>query len=359
MKFIFFLLSLPLFFTGVGQVPLYEYLDIKKTLTVPEGINSERSVVVILVPEKQGDIPRVGNWEDPSIKLHKAFATMGVDVVMYINHYDLSVNENSKDAYAELLSKRDIKNIIFLTEKENSYQLLIAPFNNTSTFIDHESDLFYLERPLLSEVLLQTGREIKRADNEIENFLIPSKPTFVSGISIVEKSLLKNYPGILRRSTLSVERFAKMEIPAAASEDVLKKIERYNLVIEQKNVLLDTLMKSYPYKYELIDPLSDEDLLRQRRQFVLRSISGQAKTLREMLDYKVSPNETDFISVIPILPDQTRAKPIPKDALVHKFYIKQNISKNIHVGEWDADIEWVDALKNMIGNLIQEHKVDR
>ena len=68
---------------------------------------------------------------------------------------------------------------------------------------------------------------------------------------------------------------------------------------------------------------------------------------------------TDYISTIPIMPDQTKAKPIPRDALVYKFYIRQNISKNIHVGVWDADITWQDALRNMIGNLIQEHNVGK
>ncbi len=359
MKYILSSLLLLSFLVAISQVPLYEYQDIKKSLKVPATINSERSVVIIHVPNKAGEIPLVGEWEQLSIKAHKAFSTMGIDPVMYINHYDLVVNENSRIAYSNLFNRRYIKHIIFLTQKESSFQCLIAQYNGSPSFIENNAELFFLEKPSLSNVLLQTGREIKRADYEAKNFLIPSKPSFVSGISIVEKSLLKNYPGILRRSTLSVERFVKMDLPPSASPEVVDKIMKYNSEIEQMNSRLDTIMKDYPYKYEFIDPMNDEDLLRQRRQFVLRSISGQAKTLREMLDYKVTPEETDFISVIPILPDQTRAKPLPKEALVHKFYIKQNISKNIHVGEWDADILWEDALKNMIGNLIQEHKIDK
>ena len=77
-----------------------------------------------------------------------------------------------------------------------------------------------------------------------------------------------------------------------------------------------------------------------------------------MLDYNITQGETDFVSIIPIMPDQTKAKPIPKDAIVTKFYVRQNISKNIHVGEWDADTSWQAALNNMIGNLIQEHNVE-
>ncbi|MEM0938352.1 MAG: hypothetical protein AAF600_15580 [Bacteroidota bacterium] len=359
MKFNLSLIFLFFSLMAFDQVPLYEYMDIKKSLKLPEKINSDRSVVIVHVPDEIGEIRCVGDWQQLAHSAHSAFITMGIDVVMYLNHYDLVVNNNTREAYARLFTKRNIENILFLSEEESSFQLLIAPFNNNSSFIDNGAELFFVEHDQLDQILLKTGKEIKQVDHMVENFLIPDKPNFVSGISIVEKSLLKNYPGILRRSKLSVEQFTRLDIPASASEDTATKIAAYNKKIESKRLLLDSLIKAYPYEYEIIEPTSDEDLLRQRRQFVLRSVSGQAKTLRKMLDYNVSPDETDFVSIIPIMPDQTRVKPIPKDALVHKFYIKQNISKNIHVGEWDADTSWEEALRNMIGNLIQEHNVDR
>ena len=342
-----------------GQLPLYTYIDVTPTLTIPEDINSERSVAIVQVPDKQTEIRQVGDWQALSTKVHRAFITMGVDVVTYVNHYDIVASSNARNAFAALFARRGVKNIIFLVERDNSFEIMIAPFNNKATFIENGSSVFYTEEKQLHDLLLSTGREIKRADHENENFLIPAKPTFTSGLSIVEKSLLKNYPGILRRSKLSVERFAKLEIPNNASAVTLAKITAFNDAVQQQNIELDTLLKSYPYEYEVIDPMSDDDLLRSRRQYVLRSISGQAKTLREMLDYNVNPSETDFVSIIPVMPDQTKAKRIPKNALVHKFYIRQNISKNIHVGEWDADATWQAALNNMIGNMIQEHNVDR
>ena len=253
---------------------------------------------------------------------------------------------------------RGIKNILFLSELSGSYQIIVAPFNGKETLVDYGIEVFGVKDSQLLQVLLETGREIRRSNYKNENFLIPAKPNFSSGLSIVEKSLLKNYPGILRRSKLSVERFATLPIPTGASSETLQLVDAYNQKAELKNIELDSIMKKYPYDYELIDPMDDKDLLRSRRQFVLRSISGQAKTLRQMLDYNITQGETDFVSIIPIMPDQTKAKPIPKDAIVTKFYVRQNISKNIHVGEWDADTSWQAALNNMIGNLIQEHNVE-
>lgn len=346
-------------FYNLAQIPLYDYRDVKPTSKIPASINSERSIVIVHVPDDVNDMRKVGNWQKLSERAHSSFITMGIDVVTYLNHYDLMASPKSQVAYSELFKKRNIKNILFLVEENEKFQLLIAPFNNKPSLINYGVEVFHSEDRSLYNVLLQTGREIKRADHEKENFLIPAKPNFTSGLSIVEKTLLKNYPGILRRSKLSVERFAKLDTTVSVNEETMAKIRLFNMEIEKKNIRLDTIMKSYPYTYELIEPMSDDDLLRNRRQFVLRIISGQAKTLRQMLDYNVDASETDFVSIIPIMPDQTTTKRVPVNALVHKVYVRQNISKNIHVGEWDADLNWEDALNNMIGNLIQEHNVDR
>ena len=202
--------------------------------------------------------------------------------------------------------------------------------------------------------MVNVGKEIRRADQVKQNFLIPDKPNVLEGLSTVENTLLKNYPGILRRSKLAVERFSMLDTTNISDQQVLANIRSYNQAVKAKNIELDTIMKSYPYEYELIDALSDDELKRRRYQFVLRSISASASTVKQMLDYDIPANVTDFVSVIPVMPDQTRVKTLPRDAFVYKFYIRQNISKNVHVGEWDADVTWQSALNNMIGNLTQE-----
>ena len=360
MKVVHNLLFSLLSFFAVGQAPLFEFLDLRYSSNLPKSLASERSIVIVQVPDQVDGVRRVGDWQALSEKAHKAFITMGIDVVTYLNRYDLVASPNSRKAFAAFFVDRNIQNVLFLrANSDRSCELIIAPFNGKESLINYGATVYRASANQLSSVLLETGKEIRRADFSNENFLIPSKPNFTSGLSIVERTLLQNYPGILRRSKLSVERFATIPVPKNASEETIREITNYNEIIGKKNVELDTLLKQHPYDFEVIDPTSDDDLLRSRRQFVLRSITGQAKTLRQMLDYNVTEGETDFVSIIPIMPDQTKAKPIPKDALVHKFYVRQNISKNIHVGEWDADVTWQQALQNMIGNLIQEHNVDK
>jgi len=254
MKVVYNLLFYLLSFLAVGQAPLFEFLDINYSTELPESIAKERSIVVVQVPDKLEGVRKVGNWQALSEKAHKAFITMGIDVVTYVNRYDLVASPNSKKSFSTFFVQRNIKNILYLQENDNgSFELIIARFNGKESFVNQGSVVYRAVGNQLSDVLLETGKEIRRADFPNENFLIPSKPNFTSGLSIVEKSLLKNYPGILRRSKLSVEKFASIAAPKNASPETVSRISEYNAAIEQKNIELDTLLKQYPYEY---DPVS-------------------------------------------------------------------------------------------------------
>ncbi|MEP1034082.1 hypothetical protein [Ekhidna sp.] len=341
----------------LGQTPIYDYVSVNKTLKVPAELNSERSAVIFSVPTKRGDFIEAGEHDKLLSGVHKAFVTMGIDAIFYLNELNFTASYNARNSYIELFNSRRIKNIIFLTQTEKGYEYLMAPFDGSIRLVKDGSDVFYMQNNELYSLLLNIGKEVRRADQELYNFLIPEKPNYLHGLSIVEKTLLKNYPGILRRSKLAVERFIPLDSSGISNNQVMEKIRRYNQDIASKNMELEEIMASYPYEFELIDPMSDDDLRRNRYQFLLRSISSSAGTVKQMLDYEVSPNETGFVSVVPVMPDQTRVKTIPRNAIVHKFYIRQNISKNVHVGEWDADVTWQQSLKNMIGNLTQELKI--
>ena len=125
----------------------------------------------------------------------------------------------------------------------------MAPFNGSSSLIRDGSDVFYMENKELYSLLLNIGKEIRRADQALNNFLIPEKPNYLDGLSIVEKTLLKNYPGILRRSKLAVERFTPLDSTGVSDQNVLSRIRKYNQEIAEKNQELEKIMESYPYEY--------------------------------------------------------------------------------------------------------------
>ncbi|MEO9872387.1 hypothetical protein [Ekhidna sp.] len=337
-----------------GQIPVYEYVSFNKSLSVPESINSERSAVIFDIPDKNGEFKQLGDYKKMLSQVHKGFVTMGIDAVFYLNHQDLVASNSSFNSYVELFNRRKVKFLIFITKNNTGYALAMSAFNGNRKMIESNADVFYLEGTDLFSILLNMGKEIRRADYPLNNFLIPEKPNYLQGLSTVENTLLKNYPGQLRRSILAVERFALLDSTKTLDSKVLAKIKAYNKNIFKKNMELEKIMTAYPYEYVLIDPMSDDELKRNRYQFLLRSVHSSARSVRQMLDYDVLPSETGFVSIIPIMPDQTKVKTIPSDALVYKFYVRQNISKNVHVGEWDADVTWQSALKNMIGNLTQK-----
>lgn len=337
-----------------GQTPLYDFVSFNKTLTIPAELNRERTAVIFSVPNKQSDFVEVGAHEKLLTQVHKAFVTMGIDAIFYLNELNFNASFNAKKSYTELFNTRKIKNIIFLTQTEKSFEILMAEYDGSSRLIKDGSDVFFMEHSELYSLLLNVGKEVRRADQELYNFLIPEKPNYLQGLSIVEKTLLKNYPGILRRSKLAVERFSPLDSSGISDSNTLDNIRSYNRKVGEMNNELEDIMTSYPYEYEIIDAMSDDDLRRNRYQFLLRSVSSSAAIVKQMLDYDVTQSESAFVSVIPVMPDQTRIKTIPRNAIVYKFYIRQNISKNVHVGEWDADVSWQMALKNMIGNLTQE-----
>lgn len=346
----FFCLAILLF----GQTPIYDFVSFNKTLTVPAGLNSERTAVIFSVPNQNGDFDRVGAYKKMLSRVHSAFVTMGIDAIFYLNELNLTASNSARLSYIELFNKRNIKNIIFITQSSDGFELLMCTFDGSVRLIKDGSEVFYMTSQDLYSLMLNVGKEVRRADQELYNFLIPEKPNYLGGLSIVEKTLLKNYPGILRRSKLAVERFTPLDTTNISNSDVLQNIRTYNLEVRKKNQELEKIMTTYPYEYVLIDPMSDDELKRNRYQFLLRSARSSAGIVKQMLDYDVLPSETGFVSVIPVMPDQTRVKTIPIDAIVNKFYIRQNVSKNVHVGEWDADVTWQEALNNMIGNLTQE-----
>ena len=51
----------------------------------------------------------------------------------------------------------------------------------------------------------------------------------------MENTLLKNYPGILRRSKLAVERFTKLDSTNIKSDEVLQNVKKFNSQVDLKN----------------------------------------------------------------------------------------------------------------------------
>lgn len=335
-----------------SQVPFYEFRNLNFSLSVPKGINSTKSAVIITVPdEKIGEEWRVGEWKPIAEEAHKGFRIMGIDALFYLNDHDLLASNNSIDFYTETFIQRGIKNIIFITESKSKYDLMVVPFSGDNDLITSGSNAFRTTKVSLKEALISLGKEIKRSEMTLGNFLIPEGANYLSAASIIETERSERYPGQMRRNKIVIEKFEKLEMPKILSDESRALIEAYNKEMEDRNRLLDTLLQSYPYEYEIIDRMSNVELVRNRYQFVLRSVYGANSTLREMLEFEIG-KET-YSSTIPIMPDQSKTIEISEKTLVYKFFIRNNISTVIYTGTWDAHTDWKTALTNFLNNAVQ------
>lgn len=336
-----------------AQAPL-DFESLTYQSDVPANLTSSRTAVIIDLKKKQaGNYTMSGNWKKIGEDAHSYFYKMGVDPVIYVNLIDYQSGISSKGFYKELLASRGSEFLIFLKENESGFELVCTKFDQEENLFKKGASGFKYQASTLKTVLLNFAREIKRSNQFSSNFLIPEKPFFANEIPIVEKLNLKNYPGQIRRSNLAIEKFAKVPVPKNGSDEA----EAYNAKVDAKNQELETILQELQaelnYDFKFIDYMNDEDLLRNRHQFLLRSVHASVASIRSLLKYEDEVIKDSYASVIPIMPDNTTVKDIPKEALVHKFYIRQNIVKNVYVGEWDADTTWQDALRNYIRNMLQ------
>ncbi|MEP5611224.1 MAG: hypothetical protein ABJP45_03195 [Cyclobacteriaceae bacterium] len=350
-SFLFLFVSAPIFL--FCQASIYQFRDLEVGNHIPSDLNSTRTAVFIdMAPTKTSFLVE-GDWKGFSGEVHQYLYKMGIDVVMYINNNDFLAGNSSRNFYQNTLTSRNISNLIFVTKTHSKIEMLCSPYNGEASLVANNQKVYHKNSPSLNRLMLDFGREVKRAENEMQNFLIPNKPTFLDALAIVQNSNLKNYPGQIRRSKLAVEKFATISPVSSASDEVTSRINRYNQQVEAKNKELEELLKDLPYEIEFVDYMSDEDLLRRRYQFTLRNIYASGESIKAMLKYNDAPSDAGYVSLIPVMPDNTTIKTFSRKTLLHKFYIRQNIAKNVYVGEWDADETWQDALTNYIGNMIQ------
>ena len=351
LSFLFFFVSVPAFL--FSQTSVYQFRDLQNGSFIPVDLNSSRTAVFISMDPSRETFLEEGDWKGFSSKVHGYLYKMGIDAVFYINNTDFQSGNSTRNFYQGILNRRSIKNLIFVTKNNGGVEVVCSPYNGENSLIDNNQKVYQQNAAGLHRLMIDFGREIKRAENPMQNFLIPNKPTFLDALSIVKNSNLKNYPGQIRRSKMAVERFGEIPVIETASVEVKAKISRFNLEVRAKNKELEELLKDFPFEIVFVDYMSDEDLLRNRYQFILRNIYASAASIRAALKYQNAQSDAGYVSVIPVMPDNTSIKTFSRKSLLYKFYIRQNIAKNVYVGEWDADETWQSALTNYVGNMIQ------
>ncbi|MEQ8547831.1 MAG: hypothetical protein RIC03_07985 [Cyclobacteriaceae bacterium] len=315
---------------------------------LPINITSERSVVIVYKPllSKKG-FSLKGDWKELVENYQKGFRQIGVDVVYALHYADLNGGPEVSGAFSEVLEKRQIKNLIFIKIDETGFinRLIITSYNGKADLIDNGQPCWVTESGEVKTVLLRLGRQVLRQEVDRSNFLIPEIPEYLDEFRLFSGTRYENYSSRLKSQKLAVIKFDGLPPTTLLGN------KSYNEKLEELNNRLASMMERYPFEYELVNYQTDQELYDQGFQFSIMPLTNTNRNVKKMLNYNPSDQETEFVSMIPES-ENVKVKRIPSEAVVTKYYIKQTIVKDLHVGDnWDADVTWDKALENFLFHL--------
>jgi len=290
---------------------------------LPATLLTERSLVVMDWPLKpSGDFMVRGDWEKVAADVQKNLGLIGIDAIAYIHIHDWQASRESNSLFRQFFGKRQVKHVLVVGLREGLYEVSIQPITAPTT-------LWQTNGGSLSQMMYRLGREIQSAGHLRENFLPSDVPEIVTDVPFSSWSASLNFPDAIKRLKIGVAKSAN----------------------ETDNIRLAELMAQYPFEYDLIDYTTDEDAFRKGYQFVLVSMSTSGESIKKLLNYKLTPGETHYMSTTSV-EERIRLKAIPIDALVTKYYFRNTVNHEAYVGvDWDADVTWEQSLTNFLRNL--------
>jgi len=279
--------------------------------------------------------------------------------VAYYNIYDIFSGPDATETYSTALNKRKIKNLVIIKwsaqeqDVSRKAELIITEFNGSKTFITLGQKAWLSWASDIETPLNELYRTAAQSGLVFSNYLIIDSPEFFKGnISMKGKRYESYWPDL---------KLDKLAVPYFALADITQKseiVESVNSMIRQENVMLDSIMRIYPFKYGLLYEEREEELKKLGYQYILLYVNGPGRSVREMLQYNQDGKETHYISEVKA-GHQAGIKRLSAGEPVYKFYIKQLYSGNVYLGTtWDADTNWEVALRNYIYNLRKEMKVE-
>ncbi len=267
----------------------------------------------------------------------KGFQRIGLDAIAWFPIDVVMAGEDAIKAYSAYFTERQVAFILFADKGGDGFRLTATPFTVKPALFDVSKPAWQVSRVKLNDLMTTLLQDSWRAQKKA-NYLVNEKPELDLSVDIVKGRRQEFYAIDLKVDNLAVPKFG--------------------------NVAMDTVLerffeKNYPLKYKLFDAgTSEQDMRSKGFTYVLCYVHTRAEAAKEVLDYDLSKNEKSFASIA--YPDgQLQLKVLPKEEVVYKFYFRHIDNGNIFLGtKWDADIQWLDALRNHVLGFKQEAKIN-
>ncbi len=360
-----FILLLLAFFHANGQVISSAELKLMRVLNsqtqgLPKNLLKTKTIVIISLGEDQKTGLR-GDWKSVAEEAHFYISRLGIDPVLYIYIDDLIAGYDVQRAIAVQMLRREIVNLLFLSKDKvdgrDQYIGVLTTFNKKPDFVSHNQPAWKSQTSDLEILFRNLNRTIDKLDLEKENFLIIDMPEFFRGIDIIKGKRFETFNTDLRIDRLAVPEFEELPLPdngQNASTEIVNSIKGENAKNLENNSFMEQFMAKYPYKFNIVPYEYDEKkLLAKGFQFVLMRIQTSGENVRKLLDYDISEEIEELITVKKSDDGSVTVKSIPVKSTVYKYYIKHINSGDIYLGkQWDGDDNWKDAFTNHMNALI-------
>lgn len=292
---------------------------------LPEKIMSGRSVVLYspLLTKKEID------------DLHTGLVRSGIDAVVYFEIDRVFAGSDVEDAFNKYFSTREIECLVICDKQENKYSVTITPFNAKAGFVEPGQSAWSTSDAYLKEALMQLYSQALNTYKK-ENLLISEVPELNLSVNVFTARRTEAFATDLKVDGLAVQKFG-----------------------DDRDAELEEIMKSYPFKYKLVDAdIPEPELRKQGLFYILRFVHSRGPTAKALLGYEVREGETALVSVT-YDNGVERVKTIPAETPVYKFYFRQNEFNNVFLGtKWDADVSWQKGLQNFIMGFKRELRIE-
>ncbi|MFM9837383.1 MAG: hypothetical protein ACKVOQ_03910 [Cyclobacteriaceae bacterium] len=297
------------------------------TNTIPTDLISTRSLVLYQNTFTKAELEET----------QKFFQQTGIDAVAYFDIARLLAGYDTRKAYAAYFATRGIKFLILVQKNQKGYQYIFCSFIGTKELVDKTSVAWKQENTSLNE-LLKTVYRFAVSNLKKQNFLINDLPESDITVNSFSGRINENF-------SIEVKSF-KTAIPRFGNEKDDAELETY-------------LKENFPVKYELVDPLVDEDALFTKGfRTILRFVHTRGVLAKDILGYDITQIARSMPTAA-IIDKEVQIKTIPSEQPVYKFYFRNIEYGNIFLGpKWDADVTWQDALRNHLEALKVNQKIN-
>jgi hypothetical protein len=297
------------------------------TNQVPDQLLAKRSCVFYSSGFKDEQLETIQN----------VFQNTGVDAVAYFKKELVFSGIEVTNRIADHLIKREIEFIILIGRTNGNYSFILTPFNGTNEFVNLEQTAWSVVNPSLNDAL-QTIYRTAVNNQPIKNLLVNRYPEKNFSIKIIDGRRSDFFAIDLKVDRLAVPWFKDSE---------------------RDSTLANFFKENYPFQYGMVEPgLEKKELRSKGFHYILNYLNTEGAIAKEILGYQVSAGESAITSVT--YPNgETKLKTFSAEAPVYKFYLKHLESGNVFLGtKWDADITWIDALRNQIKGFKSELKIN-